>query len=133
MSTIIEDLKYKLYKCKQELLLQYGTKKGLVRTYDDELITNLRHVYYGGIPASILLLHRKLSDGHCFDRGKLITLGFGNDEFQTVLADINNLKLNPKYIDEYRNGALSEGYGVHYFAERKEKDGRTWVMIHQWD
>ena len=127
MATKIEELKYKLYKKRHDLLFLYGAKKGLIRMYDDELLDNLRHVYYGGIPVTILLLHRSLCDGHCYDRGPLVTLGFGDDDFQVVDAEINNIKLNPKYIDQFKAGKLGVGFGEHCFAERTFKDGTTWV------
>lgn len=127
MATELEQLKWKLHKKKYDILFDYGVKHGLIRSYDNQLIENLRHIYYGGLPASILLLHGKLSNGYCYDRGTLITLGFGNDDFQVVDADIDSLKLNPQFIDEYRYNNLSEYYPNHCFAERTTSDGITWV------
>ena len=127
MATKLEQLKWTLHKKKYNLLFDYGVKHGLIHSYDKKLIENLRHIYYGGIPASILLLHGKLSNGHCYDRGTLITLGFGEDDFQVVDADIDSLKLNPQFIDECRYNNLSENYPNHCFAERIMNDGTTWV------
>lgn len=127
MATKLEQLKWKLHKKKYDILFDYGVKHGLIRSYDNKLIENLRHIYYGGLPASILLLHGKLSNGHCYDRGTLITLGFGDDDFQVVDADIDSLKLNPQFIDEYRYNNLSEHYPNHCFAERTTADGIIWV------
>ena len=127
MATELEQLKWKLHKKKYDILFDYGVKHGLIRSYDNQLIENLRHIYYGGLPASILLLHGKLSNGYCYDRGTLITLGFGNDDFQVVDSDIDSLKLNPQFIDEYRYNNLSEHYPNHCFAERTTSDGITWV------
>ena len=127
MATILEEKKWKLHKEKYDELFNYGVKHGLISTYDKKLIENLRRIYCGGIPASILLLHGKLSNGYCYDRGKLVTLGFENDDFQVVDADIDSLRLNPKYIDEYRTGNGSEHFANHCFAERTLKDGKTLV------
>lgn len=127
MATKIENLKWQLYQKRYQLLLKYGMKKGLIKKYDNKLIESLSHVYCGGISASILLLHGKMSNGHCYDRGPLVTLGFGEDDFKVVNADIDSLKLNPKYIDEYREGKVSKYYPSHCFAERTKKDGTTWV------
>ena len=121
MATKLEQLKWNLHKKKVDILFNYGVKHGLIHPYDNQLIENLRHIYYGGLPASILLLHGKLSNGHCYDRGTLITLGFGDDDFQVVDADIDGFKLNPKFIDEYRYNNLSERYPNHCFAERTIK------------
>lgn len=127
MATKLEELRWKLFQKRYNILFQYGIKRGLIGAYSDELIEKLRHIYCGGIPASILLLYEKLSNGHCCDRSKLVTLGFGNDNFRTVLAEIDTLRLNPQYIDEYRQGISDEDYSVHSFAERIAKDGTVWV------
>ena len=127
MATKLEEMKWELHKKKYDELFDYGVKHGLIAAYDKELIKNLRHIYYGGLPASILLLHGKLSNGHCYDRGALVTLGFGDDDFQVINADIDSLGLNPQYIDEYRTGNVNEHFANHCFAERKLKDGTTLV------
>ena len=57
-------------------MFNYGVKHGLISAYDKKLIENLR----GELSASIWL-HSKLSDGHCYDRGTLVTLGFGDGDF----------------------------------------------------
>ena len=127
MATKLEEMKWKLHKKRYNELFNYGVKHGLIGTYDQQLIENLRHIYYGGLPASILLLYGNLSNGHCYDRGPLVTLGFNDDDFQVIDADINSLRLNPKYIDEYRTGNKSELVANHCFAERILKDGTTLV------
>lgn len=127
MATKIEELKWNLYTKRKQLLFSYGFKNGLIKLYDHELLENLRHVYYGGLPATILLLHKNLSSGHCYDRGTLVTLGFGDDDFQVVNAEIDDIKLNPTYIDKFKNQKFNKNYSVHCFAERTKKDGTTWV------
>lgn len=122
-----DENKWKLYNKEKNILFHYCIKNGLIRYYDDKLIKNLRHIYYGGLTASILLLHDKLSNGYCYDRGKLITLGFCEDDFKVVEADINDLRLNPKNIDKYRMGKIDDGFSNHCFAERTKSDGTTWV------
>ncbi len=125
MATELEQKKWELYKKRHDVLFTYGIKNNLIKLYDDELITNLRHIYSGGLPASIYILHDKLSNGFCYDRASLITLGFGDDDFQVVSANIDNLRLNPKYIDTYRLQDVN--YANHCFAERIKSDGTTWV------
>lgn len=127
MTTRLEEMKWKLHKKRCDVLFDYGVKHGLIGAYDKKLIENLRHIYYGGLPASVLLLHGKLSNGYCYDRGTLVTLGFGDDDFQVVNADIDSLRLNPQCIDEYRTGNGSEHFANHCFAERTLKDGTTLV------
>ncbi|MBQ7136748.1 MAG: hypothetical protein IJO43_02070 [Bacilli bacterium] len=126
MATKLERLKWELFKLKNQGLILSGFKKGLIRPYDDELIENLRHVYYGGIPASILLLLDNYCQGKCYDRALLITFGFGDDDFRLVDADIDSITLQPRYVDKYRNSSDIH-YGNHCFAERTTKDGTTWV------
>jgi len=122
MVTKLDKIKWELWKKKNELLIRYGASRVLVRKYEDELIENLRHVYYGGIPASIILLCPTLCEGRCYDRALLMTLGFGDDAFKLVDADVDMIALDPRYID-----AANEHYANHCFAERTMKDGMTWV------
>ena len=56
MATRIQKMKWDLHCKKEKMLLIYGLKNGLITLYDDELIEKLRNIYYGGIPASIILL-----------------------------------------------------------------------------
>lgn len=127
MATRLEKMRWKLFQKRYDILFMAGAKRGLIGAYSDELIEKLRHIYCGGIPASILLLHRNLSNGHCLDRGPLVTLGFGDDDFKVVDAHIDNIRLNPKYIDEYRAVKTDENYSIHCFAERTASDGTVWV------
>lgn len=127
MATILEEVRWKKFLNRYYGLLQYGIKHGFVKAYDNELLMRLRDVNYGGLSASILVLHRKLADGHCYDRSVLITTGFGDDNFRIVGASVNSLSFSPYFIDKYRSGKLSEFYGEHSFAERLEADGRVWV------
>lgn len=127
MGTRIDELKWKLFKKKRFALLLYGLKTGLVHLYDEELLSRLREVSYGGLSASLLLLNAGLTNGYCYDRGPLITLGFGDDDFQLVDADIDSIKLNPQYIKEYREGKLGDDYANHCFAERTDANGVVWV------
>lgn len=136
MATLKDKLRWNIYKRKQDLLFTYGLATGLIHPYEEELLENLRHVYYGGVPASIILLCDELCNGRCYDRSLLITLGFGDDDFRLVNGDINLFKLNPKLIDRY-NEAISLGYewphqANHSFAERTKKDGTIWVYDTTW-
>lgn len=127
MATIIQKTRWQLHLERHRLLFRYGIKNGLIREYDEELLSKLRHVYYGGIPVSILLLHERLSNGHCYDRGTMVTLGFGDDDFEVVDASIDTIRLNPKFIDKYKNQDMDVDYGDHCFAIRKKSDGTEWV------
>ena len=127
MANKLDELRWKLFTLRYNILFKYGAKNGLIKQYDKDLIERLRHVYCGGIPGSILLLHGELSNGYCQDRASLITLGFGEDDFQVVYASVDNIKLNPEHVEDYRKGNLSENYAVHCFAERTCKDGIVWV------
>lgn len=99
MATELEEMKWKLHKKRYDELFNYGVKHGLIGAYDKKLIENLRHIYYGGLPASILLLHGKLSNGHCYDRGTLVTLGFGDDDY----IERGNLKFDERTPEYYHS------------------------------
>ena len=126
MATRIDELKWNLYKKKKRILIIWGLKNGFVFPYNDKLIENLRNVYYGGIPGSVLLLCDSLCQGHCYDRSVLITLGFGDDDFNIIKAGIDGIKLNPKYIDKYKKYPDS-AYDSHSIAERIFSDGSRWI------
>lgn len=125
MVTAEDQKRWEEYHEKRISKLIEGIENGLVQLYDDELLDRLRKVYYGSVPATILLLHRGMANGHCYDRAALVTLGFGDDDFRLVYADVNNIKLNPEYIDLYRG--VDDGYADHCFAERVREDGTVWV------
>lgn len=120
MATKIQKLKWELHQKKYEMLLIYGLQHGLIFPYDDELIEKLRNVYYGGIPASIILLSNGMSNSYCYDRALLMSRAFLDDEDNVKLlyGDIDSLKLNPKFISD------SPMYADHCFVERITKDGR---------
>ncbi|MEG1900091.1 MAG: hypothetical protein RR161_00900 [Bacilli bacterium] len=87
----MSQLKYKLYFLKFNLLFNYGVKSGKILPYEDKLIERLRDVYYGGLPASILLFINQMCNGKCYDRSMLITTSM--DDFQLVNGDIKDLEL----------------------------------------
>lgn len=120
MATRIQKLKWDLHSYKQKVLLIWGLKNGLITPYDDQLIEKLRTVYYGGIPASVILLSDGMTNGHCYDRALLMSRAFLDDEddVQLLYADIDSLKLNPKFISD------SPLYADHCIVERITKDGK---------
>ena len=95
MATRIQKMKWDLHSYKQKVLLIWGLKNGLITPYDDQLIEKLRTVYYGGIPASVILLSDGMTNGHCYDRALLMSRAFLDDEddVQLLYADIDSLKL----------------------------------------
>lgn len=126
MATKRDILKWELYKKKKELLFLWGLKNGFIFAYNEKLVQNLRNVYYGGIPGSVLLLCRALCDGYCYDRSVLVTLGFGEDNFNVINAHMDGIRLNPKYIDQNAKYP-SDTYDSHSIAERILSDGSSWI------
>lgn len=120
MTTKLQKMKWDLHCYKKRLLLIQGLKNGLITPYDDELIEKLRKVYYGGIPASIILLSDSMTNGYCYDRALLMSRAFLEDEgdVQLLYATIDSLKLNPKFIC---NESL---YADHCIVERITKNGK---------
>lgn len=116
----IQKLKWELQKKKFKMLLLWGLRHGYIFPYDDELIIKLRNIYYGGIPASIILLSNGMSNGHCYDRALLMSQAFldSEDDVKLLYASIDSLRLNPDYI---RDNPM---YADHCFVERTTKDGR---------
>ncbi len=100
-------------------MLLNGLKKGLVIPYDDNLIEKLRNVYYGGIPASVILLSNGMTNGHCYDRALLLSRAFldEEDDINLLYASIDSIRLNPEYMSD------DPMYADHCFVERITKNG----------
>lgn len=75
-------------------------EKGLINIYDDKLIEKLRNIYYGGLPASIILLSDAMTNGYCYDRAFLLAQAFldTDDDIKLIYAMVDSLRLNPQYI-----------------------------------
>ena len=95
MATKLQKMKWDLHQKKHRLLLLWGLINGFIAPYDDELIEKLRKVYYGGIPASVILLSNGMTNGHCYDRALLMSRAF--------LGDEGDVKLLYASIDNYKN------------------------------
>lgn len=121
MSTKFQQMKWNLYNYISRKLLIWGLKKGYIAPYDDSLIKKLRNIYYGGIPASILLLSNGMSNGNCYDRALLMSKAFLDEEgdVQLVYATIDSLKLNPQYADREDDPLFAD----HCIVERVTTDG----------
>lgn len=107
-------------------VLEYGALNGLVKSYDEEFLSALREYYCGCITVPILLLGKKLVNGYCYDRAPLVALAFGDDDYNVVCADIDDIRLNPEYIDAMNCGKLPSNYANHCYVERFDGD-TTWV------
>lgn len=109
-------------KRKDELTI-YGLENGLIGLYSEELIEKLRYTYEGGVPASIILLSNRLSNGHCYDRALLMgkALLDTEDELNLIYADVDCLRLNPRFITD------SYDYADHCFLERITKEGERFI------
>lgn len=121
MSTKLQEMKWDLHKYKSRQLLLWGLKHGYVAPYDDALIEKLRNIYYGGIPASIILLSDSMSNGKCYDRALLMARAFldEEDDVQLIYATIDGLKLNPQIAN--KDDPLCAD---HCIVERITKDGQ---------
>ena len=120
MEANILKLKWKLHQYRSNLLFNWGFRNGYIDFYDEKMIEKLRTIYHGGIPASILLLSRGMSNGHCYDRALLLSRVF--------LDEKDNVKLIYATIDTLKLKVLLEGENIsradHCFVERITKDGR---------
>ncbi len=114
-----QEKRYQEFLERRATLIKFGIKNGFIKPYDNTLIENLRQFSYGGVPVSIFILSDELCNGNCYDSAALITLGFGEDDFCLVRADINSLKLNTQNADKEKHN--------HCFAERTTSDGKTFV------
>lgn len=121
MSTKLQEIKWTLHNYKSKNLLIYGLKNGYITPYDDNLTAKLRNIYYGGIPASIILLSDALSNGHCYDRALLMARAFldTEDDVKLIYATVDSLKLNPQLVN-----IDDPLFADHCIVERVTKDGQ---------
>lgn len=129
---MINDLKAKLYWKKYDMLLKFGIKHRMVGEYSDSFLEKLRNVYYGGIPASIILLNPAMCRGKCYDRAILAATGLRDMDYRVVHANIDSIKYNDNtmYIIEslQKDGKeIDELYFNHCYLEF-EQNGLTWVL-----
>lgn len=113
-------------------LMKFGFKFGLICGYGEKIIENLRNVYYGGIPASIILLNRRMCVGKCYDRAVLACLGLEEYDYRVVHANIDSIRYNKKCLSEIKywmeqGEKISDKYPNHCFVE-VDFDGRMWVI-----
>ena len=54
MATKLENLKWKLFLKRKDLLMNYGFAFGLIHPYEEEILEKVKEIYYGPIPASII-------------------------------------------------------------------------------
>lgn len=124
MTEVNNDTLWNLYKKKKRDLLYYGLTNGLVKQYDEELLSKLREVYYGGIPSSIILLCRKMCARFCYDRAVLLAHAFKDDDYKLVYAHIDAIALNPKQQEKIKKDKRTS---IHCFVERTLKNGEVFV------
>ena len=125
MERNLQKMKWDLHNYKSEKLLLWGLKHGYIALYNDELIEKLRAIYYGGIPASIILLSKGMCNGHCYDRALLMSRAFLDEkgDVQLLYASIDSLRLNPKFIDD-----TDPLYADHCIVEVTSEDGNHFII-----
>ena len=119
----LDIFKWSLHKIKEKKIMLKGARKGYLGIYDEELLTKLRNIYYGGLPASILLLHSGMCNGKCYDRATLLAYALDYD-YEIVYANINTIKLNPLYVDYCKENPLN---AEHVFVEVTDENNMKWV------
>lgn len=117
---ILRSLRWRLYSLYSRQLMLWGLKRKYIEPYNEELIEELRSIYYGGVPASVLLLSRALTDGYCYDRALLMSRAFLDEDgnVRLVYASVADLRLNPNYNSKN---------GDHCFVERTTKTGKKFI------
>lgn len=101
-------------------LLEEGAEKGLVFPYSKDFFDKVRNYYYGSISVPILLLHKNMVNGYCYDRAPLVTLGFKDNNYNVLYGDVDSLRLNPNYVG-------IPGSADHCIVE-VEDDNMKWIF-----
>lgn len=117
-------IKWMLHNFKKDIIFSYGFNKNMINFYDEELIKKLRNIYFGALPASILLLSNFMSNGKCYDSAFMLSKAFldTDDDVKLIYASIDSIKLNP--INQFDSNPL---YADHCFVERITKDGKDLI------
>lgn len=124
--------KTKWFWKKHSWLMSFGFKHGLIVGYSDAFLEKLRNVYYGGIPASIILLDPARCRGKCYDRAILAAAGLKDINYKVIHADIDTIRYNKYTIAEIefwqsKGEKISKHYANHCYLEF-EDGGLTWVL-----
>lgn len=128
MENTQERKKWEQHQLKQHKIFKEGILNNKIIPYDLNLIQRLRTVYFENIPASIWLLCGAKCDHCCYDLAILITLGFGDDDFLLIDANVDSIALNPSIVGEIsKNKQQNINYANHRIALRKCIDGSLWV------
>ena len=100
---------------------------GLVKPYNPEIFKNIRDLYYNNIPAVILLLANDFVQENCYSRAQLLAYAFKDEKTEVIVANVDGLKLNPVYKEQYLQGKLKSNYKEHSYVRRLEDDGKYWI------
>lgn len=121
MATKDEIIRWEEFNNRYYELLLSGAEKGLVLPYTDDFFDKIRNYYYGGLSIPVLLLHKNMVNGYCYDRAPLVTLGFKDNNYNVLYGDIDSIRLNPNYIGS------DDDYADHCIVE-VEDDGIKWII-----
>ncbi len=129
---MLDTVRSKFYYKKKKILMKYGFEHRLIGGYGDWFIERARNVYYGGIPASILLLTLDRCNHRCFDRSVLAACCLDDMNFRVVGGDIDGIKLHPGTLKEIKEAKaqgveINKSYGRHSFVIF-EMEGTEWVI-----
>ena len=127
-----DETKAKWYWKKHMWLFKLGWKHKMVGMYSDAFLEKLRDVYYGGIPASIILLDPARCRGKCYDRAILAAIGLRDMDYRVVHADIDGIKYNKRTMADVAylksvDAPINKHYANHCYLEFDE-GGLTWVL-----
>ena len=124
MLSKISRVKCNIFQKRYNKLLLFGLNHSFISFYDEELISKLRNIYYGCIPASIILLCDSLCNGYCYDRGFLLARAFldTEDDVKLVYGTVDSIKYNPNIKDK-----SDPMYADHCFVEVKKTNGKCYV------
>lgn len=127
-----DERKAKWFRKKHDFLMKLGFKHKMIGGYSDAFLEKLRDVYYGGIPASIILLDPARCRRRCYDRAVLAATGLQDIDYKVVHADIDGIRYHKATMDEVaywksKGEQISERYANHCYLEFNER-GLTWVL-----
>ena len=126
MVSFLDNQRWENYLNQYEMLFELGVQSGRIKMYDNEIISKMRNIQYQGLPLSLILLSPTICQGFCYQSVLLLGKALKDSDYKIVTADINMLKLNPYYLEQFQ-GVNDKPWANHCFLEETKKDGTTWV------
>ena len=121
MANISNNQRWEKYLIRYNELFELGLQTDRIKMYDSNLIAKMRSVSYQGLPLSLILLSPEICQGFCYQSVLLLAKALKDSKYQVVTADIDMLRLNPYYLEQFQD---KQGipWANHCFLEETSRE-----------